>query len=170
VSVEVRDAGPADAGAVRAVHTAAFPTAGEADLVEALERAGDAVVSLVAEREGEIVGHVLLSRVAASGEGRTYRALGLAPLAVLPEAQRKGIGGALVAAALERAAAAGEELVFLLGDPAFYGRFGFSTTCAAPFASPYAGPHLLALRLRDDVPLPRAGRADYADAFAALDG
>jgi putative acetyltransferase len=170
MKVAVRPGELRDAAAIRAVHIAAFPTAAEADLVDALQREGDAVISLVAERDGEILGHVLLSRMAASGEDRAYRALGLAPLAVLPAVHRKGVGSALVRAALNRAAEAGEELVFVLGDPAYYGRFGFSVTDAAPFASPYAGPHLMALRLRDDLPLPRAGRAEHARAFAELDG
>jgi putative acetyltransferase len=170
VSVEVRAAEPRDAAAIRAVHVAAFPTPGEADLVEALAREGDAIISLVAERDGEILGHVLLSRMAVSGGRRTYRALGLAPVAVLPGAQRKGVGSALVRTALNKAVVAGEELVFVLGDPAYYGRFGFAAACAAPFASPYAGPHLMALSLRDDLALPRAGRAEYARAFADLDG
>jgi putative acetyltransferase len=168
VKLAIRRAEPGDAAAIRAVHASAFPTVGQADLVEALERAGDAILSLVAAREGDVVGHILLSRMAVSGEGRIWRALGLGPVAVRPPAQRQGVGSALVAAALEQAAA--EELVFVLGDPAFYGRFGFSAECAAPFASPYAGPHLMALRLRDDVPLPGSGKADYARAFAALGG
>ena len=166
----MRDAEPRDAAAIRAVHIAAFPTAAEADLVEALEREGDAVISLVAERDGEVLGHVLLSRMAVSNEQRAYRALGLAPVAVRSEAQSQGIGSALVRAALSRAAETGEELVFVLGDPAYYGRFGFSAADAAPFASPYAGPHLMACRLRDDVPRPRAGKAEHARAFAGLDG
>ena len=170
MTIALRRAEPDDAASIRAVHLSAFPTPAEADLVEALERAGDAIISVVAERDGDPVGHVLLSRMAVSGQSRGYRALGLGPVAVLPAAQRHGVGAALVAAALEQAAAGGEELLFVLGDPAYYGRFGFSAECAAPFASPYAGPHLMALRLRGDVPLPRAGKADYAPAFAALDG
>ena len=166
----MRAAEPRDEAAIRAVHISAFPTADEADLVEALGREGDAIISLVAERGGEIIGHVLLSRMAVSGDGRGYRALGLAPLAVRPGARREGVGSALVRAALDRAAGTGEELVFVLGDPAYYGRFGFSAECAAPFASPYAGPHLMALRLRGDLPLPRRGRADHAPAFAELGG
>jgi putative acetyltransferase len=168
--VTMRRAEPGDAASIRVVQTSAFPAAGEADLVEALEREGDAVISLVAERDGDVIGHILLSRMAVSGDGRTYRALGLGPMAVLPGAQRQGIGSALVGTALKQALATGEELVFVLGDPAYYGRFGFTPKCAASFASPYAGPHLMALRLRDDVPLPRSGRAEYARAFAELDG
>ena len=163
----VRSAGPYDAAAIRAVHLSAFPTPLEGDLVEALQRDGDAVVSLVSEQQDRVVGHVLLSRMLVSGEGRYYRAVGLGPVAVLPEAQRQGIGGALIRAALDEAKAAEEELVFVLGEPAYYRRFGFSAECALPFSSPYAGSYFMALRLRDDVPLPRSGTADYAAAFAA---
>jgi putative acetyltransferase len=170
VSLAIRSAAPEDAAFIRAVHAAAFPSAAEADLVEALEREGDAVISLVAERDGAVAGHILLSRMTVSGDGHAYRALGLGPVAVLSGARRQGLGGALVRASLEMSAASGEELVFVLGDPAYYGRFGFSAACAAPFASPYAGPHLMALRLLDDVALPRSGKAEYARAFAELDG
>ena len=165
----VRPAEPRDAAAIRAVHIAAFPTAAEADLVAVLEAEGDEILSLVAERGGEVVGHVLFSRMVVSGGGRAWRGLGLAPLAVRPDAQSEGIGSALVAAALEQAAAMGEELVFVLGDPAYYGRFGFSADAAAPFASPYAGPHLMALRLRDGLALPGSGKADYPRAFGDLE-
>ena len=165
----MRPAEPRDAAAVRAVHMAAFPTSLEADLVEAVERAGDAVISLLAEQDGKVVGHILLSRMTVTGDGRAYRALGLAPVAVLPDAQGRGVGSALIRAALSRAGAEGEELVFVLGEPVYYRRFGFDPEMAAPFASPYAGPYFMALRLDPRVPLPATGRADYAPAFAELE-
>ena len=164
----VRPASPSDAAAIRAVHLAAFPTSAEAELVGMLERDGDAVVSLVAEQEGEIVGHALLSRMRASGDGRDYRALGLGPVAVAPGWQRRGIGSGLIEGALAIAEATREEIVFVLGEPEYYGRFGFAQATAAPFASPYAGPFLMALTLRG-AQLPRAGSAEYARAFAELE-
>lgn len=163
----VRAALPADVGAIRRVHLAAFPTPAEADLVERLEQDGDAIVSLVGEDERGIAGHILLSRMRVEGGGHDWRALGLGPVAVLPERQRQGIGSALIVAALEQARADGEALVFLLGDPDYYRRFGFSAEAAAPFASPYAGPCFMALRLTSS-PLPASGRADYPPAFAEL--
>jgi putative acetyltransferase len=166
--MEIRDGLDSDAAAIRAVHLSAFPTAAEADLVERLIDDGDAVVSLVAEEREEIIGHVLLSRKRVRGDGRDYRALGLAPIGVLPDRQNEGIGSTLVRAAIERVRRLGEELVFLLGEPAYYGRFGFRADVAAPFASPYAGPHLMALKLLD-VPLPASGQADYPPAFAMLE-
>lgn len=164
----IRPATSADAPAIRQVHLAAFPTCVEADLVGRLEQDGDAVLSLIAERDGDVVGHVLLSRMRVSGNGRDYRALGLGPIAVLPALQRAGTGSALIRTALAAATGAGEELVFLVGDPAYYPRFGFAPETAAPFASPYAGPYLMALAL-SGVPLPAEGRADYAPAFAELE-
>ena len=168
MSGTVRPANPSDASAIRAVHVAAFPTGLEADLVEQLERDGDAVISLVAEEESGVVGHVLMSRMRANGSGRDLRALGLAPVAVLPARQRSGIGGALIVDALALAEQDGEEIVFVLGDPDYYGRFGFSAPAAAPFRSPYAGPHLMA-RWLNGGERPASGRADYAPAFAGLE-
>jgi putative acetyltransferase len=164
----IRPAEAKDAAGIRAVHLAAFPTPIEADLVEALVREGDAVVSLVAERQGEIVGHVLLSRMQVTGDGRELRALGLAPVGVLPGFQGGGIGSALIEGALGVARAMGEELVFLLGEPDYYTRFGFSAEAAAPFASPYAGPWFMALPLRPGFALPASGVAAYARAFSDL--
>jgi putative acetyltransferase len=164
----IRPAEPEDAAGIRAVHEAAFSTPAEADLVEALSREGDAIVSLVAARQREIIGHVLLSRMAVSGGGRRFRALGLAPAGVLPGFRGGGIGSALIEAALAIAKTTGEELVFVLGEPNYYARFGFSAEAAAPFASPYAGPYFMALALRPDFAPPTAGEAAYARAFSDL--
>jgi putative acetyltransferase len=122
--VIIRPERPEDAAALRAVHTAAFPTTAEADLVERV-RASDHFepeLSLVAEAEnGSVIGHVLLSYVALAGEP----VLALAPMAVLPEWQGKGVGSALVVAALDAAEVREEPLVVVLGHPWFYPRFGF---------------------------------------------
>jgi len=164
----IRPAEAKDAAGIRAVHEAAFPTAVEADLVEALAREGDAIVSLVDERQSEIVGHILLSRMRVTGGGRDLRALGLAPVGVLPGFQGGGIGKGLIGAALAIARATGEEIVFLLGEPDYYARFGFSAEAASPFASPYAGPYFMALPLRPDFAPPARGEAAYARAFSDL--
>jgi putative acetyltransferase len=167
VSPAIRPERPDDSGAIRAVLIAAFPTPVEADLVKQLRRDGDCEIALVAEDEGRIVGHVQMSRMQAEGDGRAFRTLGLAPVAVLPERQREGIGSRLIREALAIARENREELVFVLGEPAYYGRFGFSAAEATPFTSPYAGPYLMAQRLAE-IDLPSQGRADYAPAFAGL--
>ena len=158
-----------DADAIRDVNLAAFPTAQEANLVEALRRESAAEISLVAAESGTVIGHVMLSRMAVEGDGRLYRALGLAPVAVTPDRHGQGIGAALIEEALRRAQERGEEIAFLLGEPDYYRRFGFTAQAAAPFASPYAGKYFQAKLLDDDLEPPSSGRADYAPAFAGLE-
>jgi putative acetyltransferase len=158
----IRDETVADHAAVGRLHRLAFGGDAEARLVDALRRSGAAAVSLVAECGGGVVGHVLLSRLISPPD-----ALALAPLAVLPDQQRRGVGSALVRAALERARAGGWAAVFVLGDPAFYGRFGFEAEAARGYASPYAGEHFMAVRL-GPAPLPGAGDVIYPEPFAAL--
>ena len=103
-----------------------------------------------------------------SGDGRAFRALGLGPVGVRPGMQGGGVGSELIRASLAVAGALAEEVVFVLGEPAYYARFGFSAEAAAPFDSPYAGPYLMALWLRLDVEPPAAGAAAYAPAFDRL--
>jgi putative acetyltransferase len=165
--VRIRPAEPGDEAGIRAVHLAAFPTSAEAELVERLAQEGDAVVSLVADAAGTIAGHVMMSRMHADGDGRPLRALGLAPIAVLPGYQGGGIGAALIHGGLAIARATGEDLVFVLGEPDYYTRFGFSAEAAAPFASPYAGPYFMALALKSGA-APQSGNAAYARAFSEL--
>ncbi len=159
----IRPETPADAPAVAALLTAAFGGPAEAGLVAALRTAGDAAIALVAEDPaGGIAGHILLSPMRAP-----FPALSLAPLAVAPGRQGAGLGAALVRAALAQAEAEGWRGVFVLGDPAYYGRFGFTAEAAAGFESPYAGPAFQALALGGPLPA-QAGAAAHAPAFAAL--
>ena len=166
--VEVSPELPGDEAAIREVHLRAFPTPVEADLVEQLRRDGDVAISLVAGEDGQIVGHVLFSRMSVEADGDLIRCLGLAPVAVSPERQRTGIGTALIEAGLAAARADGADIVFVLGEPEYYGRFGFDAKTARPFASPYAGMYFQAVTLRDDFRLPMSGQAVYAPAFAEL--
>jgi putative acetyltransferase len=91
--------------------------------VEALRATARPFVSLVAEAEGCVAGHIAFSPVTV--DGMDHGALGLAPMAVAPAHQRRGIGGALMRAGLAACRAAGAPFVVVLGDPAYYGRFGF---------------------------------------------
>ena len=168
MTLTIRPQSESDGEAIGAVHLAAFRTAAEAGLVTRLLEGFDSEISLVAERAGEIVGHVLLSRMSVSGDGRVFRALGLAPVGVLPRAQGGGVGSELIRSALAIAQALGEEVVFVLGEPDYYRRFGFSVEAAAAFASPYAGPFFMARWLRPEPAPPAAGAAAYAPAFGEL--
>jgi len=157
-----------DRAGIRSVHLAAFPTPAEADLVEQLRRDGDAVISLVAVEADRIVGHVLFSRMRVDADARQLSALALAPVAVIPGRQGCGIGSALVEAGIVEAGSKEFDMIFVLGEPGYYGRFGFDAEAAAPFASPYAGPYLQA-RAMNAFSAPRSGRAEHPAAFEGLE-
>jgi putative acetyltransferase len=159
----VRPERRSDAPAVRALLTAAFAGTAEADLVERLRADGDLLLALVAE-QADVVGYIAFSRLVVEGTGHGDPAIALAPLAVAPAVQRCGIGTALMRTGLDMFTKAGEALVFVVGDPSYYGRFGFVS--ADGFASPYAGPHFMARALAPDAPT--AGVVRYPRAFADL--
>lgn len=126
----IRPATAADAAAIDALVAEAFGQEAEARLVERLRAGGRMACELVAEEDGAIVGHVAFSPVRIGEDGRVGedgggRWWGLAPLAVAPGWQKRGIGAALVRRGLAAAAEAGVTLVVVLGSPAYYGRFGF---------------------------------------------
>lgn len=152
-----------DASAIRRVHERAFARKEEADLVEALRRHGSVVISLAAQEGRDIIGHALLSKMEAP-----FRALGLAPVAVLPEHQGKGVGSALIDEGLREARLQGWEGAFVVGEPRYYARFGFDAAKAAGFTSPYAGPYFMALALQGTELPVTTGRVDYAPPFAAF--
>ena len=122
--MRVRPETQADRAAVRAVNEAAFETRAEADLVEALRRSDISLVSLVAEVEGEVVGHILFSPVSLP-EHDHLNLVGLAPMAVVPDYQRKGIGSALVREGLARCKDLGFCAAVVVGHAEYYPRFGF---------------------------------------------
>ena len=101
--------------------------------------AGTPRSSLVADLGGVVVGHVLFSDLAIRTDGGTVPALALAPMAILPEFQRKGIGSTLVQVGLEACRGAGHRIVVVLGHSDFYPRFGFSAKLAEPLLSPFSG-------------------------------
>jgi putative acetyltransferase len=169
--VVVRAETPTNVDQVRSLLLAAFPTPAEADLVDALRR--DAAwlpdLSLVAldpvsgeAAPWDVVGSVVLTRLTVGGQ----EALALAPLAVRPDRQGQGVGSALVHAALEAARAAGERLVVVLGEPAYYGRFGFVPAATLGVTGPYGdGEAFQALALTGAAP---RGRAEYPSPFTHL--
>lgn len=154
-----------DAVAVRAVLVAAFGGDDEATLVELLRADGDVVASLVAIVGDEIVGHVLFSRLTIRTAARDVPGVALAPLAVLPAFERRGIGSALVHEGFRLLRDIGEAIVIVLGDPPYYTRFGFSTGLALPLRSRYSGPAFMALELRPGALRGLAGDVNYPPAF-----
>ncbi|MER5811576.1 GNAT family N-acetyltransferase [Streptomyces sp. NPDC002033] len=156
---------PADAAAVRAVNLAAFDTPMEADLVDALRADASWLpgLSYVAEGpDGSVAAHALLTRCAVAGAP----ALALAPVAVDPALQRSGAGSAVVRAVLAAARERGESLVLVLGDPAYYPRFGFVPASLFGIRAPFEVPDeaMMALVLDDSVPVP-SGTIGYPAPF-----
>lgn len=159
----IRTERAADHASVQAVLLDAFPTTEEADLVEALRQdpAWVPEFSLVAEVSGRVIGHVLITRCTI-GE---HPALALAPVSVMEEFQRMGVGSALTRAALDVARAAGESTVVVVGHPGYYPRFGFQTAADHGVEVPFEAPReaVMVLALGAD-PIP-AGMVRYAEAF-----
>lgn len=156
---------PGDAPALRELLLAAFPTAHEADLVDALREDPSAWIdglSTVALEEGRIVSHALLTRADVGGEP----VLALAPCATLPQRQGRGAGSAAIRAALDAARSAGESLVVVLGHPGYYPRFGFVPASSLGVTAPFDVPDeaFLALPLDACGPTPR-GEIRYPAAF-----
>ncbi|MCA0940748.1 N-acetyltransferase [Salipiger pacificus] len=125
--MHIRTEGPEEAAAISALTTRAFEAAEHADgtealIVERLRAAGALTVSLVAEEEGTLIGHVAVSPVEIGGH---HGWQGLGPISVAPERQRSGVGTALMRAALAEVRASHAPGVVLVGNPAFYGHFGF---------------------------------------------
>ncbi|KDN23345.1 GNAT family N-acetyltransferase [Amycolatopsis rifamycinica] len=164
----------ADRAAIHAVHSEAFRrepgiTPAEAPLVDELRAEGDLIdaLSLVAVRDGAVVGHVCCSRARVGDD--TTAAVGLGPLGVLPAHQKSGVGSALVHAVVGAADALGYGLVVLLGNPAYYSRFGFVTASDLSITAPDPqwGPHFQARTLAAYEPT-QAGAFEYAPAFSRI--
>jgi putative acetyltransferase len=159
--VNIRHEHADDSDAIRRLLIAAFGGPAEAKLVDELRGDGDLVLALVAEDAGAVVGYVAFSLLKSPA-----RAVALAPLAVAPGRQRQGIGAALTEEALRQLRASDWRVVFVVGAPDYYRRFGFTSEAAAGFDSAYAGPYFMALQLSDD-PV-GAARVIYSERFAAI--
>lgn len=139
--MNIRSETPADYLAISQVNNLAFGRENEAQLIVAI-RLSDFYIpelSLVAEVDNTVVGHILFSYIELVGEEK-LQVLSLAPIAVHPQFHRQGIGSALIQAGLTKAEAKGESLVIVLGDPQFYSRFGFIPSVNYGIASPFPVP------------------------------
>jgi len=165
----IRLENPDDHEAIRQVNRLAFGGDDEARLVDALRCEGYVRLSLVAEADGEVVGHTLFSDLPIIGESTTVSALALAPVAVLPEYQRQGIGSALIHRGLQICRDEGHRIVVVLGHPNFYPRFGFSPGLARHLQSPFSGkPSFMAMELVPGSLSGVSGKVQYPPPFGLL--
>ncbi len=162
IRIEIED----DREAVFAVNASAFETPAEANLVVTLREEAEPVISLVAEMDGEIVGHILFSPVSLSGYP-DLKLMGLGPMAVVREHQRKGIGSALVSSGLEMCRKHGFAAAVVLGHPEYYPRFGFSPSTRFGIDSEYKVPEevFMAMELQAGSLNGKTGRVKYHTAF-----
>ncbi len=159
-----------DRDAIRRVNQAAFRGDDEANLVDALRDGGFVASSLVAEIDGHVVAHILFSNVKIVTNSGTVAALSLAPMAVLPGYQRRGIGTRLLSDGLTDCRNAGHEIVLVLGHPQFYQKFGFLPELAQPIASPFGGGvEWMALELQPCSLNGIAGRVEFSPPFGAFE-
>jgi len=167
--INIRQETEADHKAVHAINSAAFETSAEADLVDALRQQADPVVSLVAVIDDEIVGHIMFSPVTLSGHPG-LKVMGLAPMAVLPEHQRQGVGSQLVQHGIEACVALGAEGLVVLGHTEYYPKFGFVPSSRFGIDSEYGVPEevFMAMELRPDSLLGKSGTIKYHSAFSEL--
>jgi putative acetyltransferase len=157
-----------DWDAVHELNVSAFETDAEARLVSRLREEARPVISLVAEHEAEIVGHIIFSPVALSGHP-DLKMLGLGPMSVRPKHQRNGIGSALVRAGLEQSKQLGFGAVVLVGHPEFYPRFGFRLASRFHITCEFDVPEeaFMALELHPGFLADVSGSLEYHPAFRA---
>ncbi len=167
--MHIRPETEADRAAVRAVNEAAFDTPAEADIVEALRGKGISVVSLVAEVDDKIVGHILFSSVSLEKHA-DLNLMGLGPMAVMPDYQRKGVGSALVREGLTCCKALGSCAVVVVGHPGYYPRFGFVPASRYSLRSEYDVPDdvFMVAEIKDGALDGASGLVRYDDAFAGV--
>jgi putative acetyltransferase len=137
--IAIRRERPEDAARIRAVNVAAFGETTEADIVDRIRDRGGIQLSLVADVDSVLVGHILFTAVTVAGGGGMARGAGLAPMAVEPGYQGRGVGSALVGRGLEMLRSDGCPFVVVLGHPTYYPRFGFERASEHGIASEYDG-------------------------------
>ncbi len=161
----IRNEEPRDVPAIRSINEDAFGRPDEADLIEHLRRDGVVLGSLVAEVEGQIVGHILFTRMWIDTIAGAVPAVALAPMAVLTEYQRQGIGQRLVRHGLDLLRDGNEAIVIVLGHPDYYPHFGFSVEKARCLESPFPPEAFMAMELIPGALAGVQGKVRYPQAF-----
>jgi len=163
----IRPETPEDEAAIRHVNEEAFGQKEEGELIEKLRNRGVLALSLVAVEDDKIVGHIAFSPVKVESERSSFEAIALAPMAVLPAYQRKGIGSQLVLAGLKECQLLGYEVVVVLGHPDYYPRFGFAPAKPKGIDCEFKVPDeaCMVLELREGALAGRSGVVKYQPEF-----
>lgn len=136
--IVIAEEAPQDVEGIRQVNLAAFKGDYEAEVVDRLRLNCSEILSLVAKEGEQVVGHILFSPAhIVQNQGWTIKGMGLAPLALCPDEQGRGIGSALCQEGMQRMAQAGYPFVIVLGHPGYYPRFGFTTASAYGISSAF---------------------------------
>jgi putative acetyltransferase len=168
--ITIRQETKEDRAAVHHVNEVAFGRVGEAALVDALREVAHPHISLVATLDDQVVGHIFFSPVSIESDDSVLTALGLAPMAVLPEYQSQGIGSALVREGLKECQRIGHNIVVVLGHPEYYPRFGFIPAIQKGLRCEYQVPDeaFMVLELIPDALKGRRGLVKYHPAFSSV--
>lgn len=165
---EIRAEDPSDSDAIGDVHTHAFRRDAEARLVELLRAHHQSVISLIAVCGDEVAGHVMFSPIAIEKSPEGFRGVALGPIAVRPEFQNNGIGTKLVQAGIDGCRRAGYDVIFVLGNPDFWQRFGFAQAIKYGICSEYNAEHsFLSLEINAGMVPKIKGLVRYSTEFAA---
>lgn len=165
--IQIRPEQPEDLTAIRHINERAFNGPAEADLVDRLREHSKVTLSMVAVHEAQIVGHILFSPVVIESTSQSIPAVGLAPMAVLPELQNQGIGSLLVKAGLDECRRSGHQIAVVLGHPNYYPRFGFAPASRYGIRSEYDVPDevFMAIELQEGALAACAGTVKYQPEF-----
>ena len=168
--MKIRNEKDSDKEKIWKVHVEAFETEAEANLVNALRNSGIPFISLVAEESEEIVGHILFTPVELFGDDSGLKLMGLAPMAVLPKLQRKGIGSQLVKTGVENCSTQGYDAIVVLGHSEYYPKFGFAPSVKYGIKSAYDVPDeaFMALELKANSLRNKKGIIKYHAAFGSV--
>jgi putative acetyltransferase len=170
MNIAIRRVAPTDWPAIVDINDSAFEGPAESALIAALERSGRPVISLMALADGVPAGHIFFSPVRILSPGLPMTAAALAPMAVSPRLQRRGVGSQLVDAGLSECVVQTYQVVLVVGHPHFYQRFGFTPAAGLGLESVYsgAGDAFMALELTAGVLGGRAGVVEYPAEFAGV--